>query len=177
MARCPSQDWDKYCKETDIPEECPVCAEPYCTPDMHEKPFPQVGEACQEHMCIVVDCQVAPFCCKEHQDKYLSDQDAADKAIAESAGDYYRADPDPARQARLREAAADYYRWVADRMEHDELFNITDGAMWGMIAIAEDLVNNHYHTPQQAWEVIHDAYVKMGKELKDNFDFRFEEKK
>lgn len=25
MIRCPSQDWDKYAREQEVPEVCPVC--------------------------------------------------------------------------------------------------------------------------------------------------------
>lgn len=25
---CPSQDWDRYCQQTELPDECPVCKKP-----------------------------------------------------------------------------------------------------------------------------------------------------
>lgn len=51
MNYCPSQDWDRYCDMTDMPEDCPVCGKPNWDEDTEEDICPEAPGFCS------VECQ------------------------------------------------------------------------------------------------------------------------
>lgn len=62
MTRCPSQDWDRYCADNDLPEQCPVCNK--------DNADPNTGEWLSD----------PGFCSKECSEKYQEEQRISDEA-------------------------------------------------------------------------------------------------
>ena len=85
MANCPSMDWDRYCRQNDPPEECPICDKPNSDDDGN----PVCAEA-------------ADFCSIACRDVYLKLQREEDESMARAEAESDTLDAELRRLGILR---------------------------------------------------------------------------